>query len=99
MRFWDSSAIVPLLVADGRSEAVRQALQDDPALIVWWAPRVECASSLARLERDDPSRRPALLASSRRLGALAADWREVEPGDVVRETALRLLRGAPAPRR
>lgn len=95
MRFWDASAIVPLIVAQGRTEAVRKALDDDRVLIVWWATRIECASSLARLEREDPARRSGLMESSRRLSALATGWREVEPSDVVRETALRLLRTHP----
>ena len=52
MKFWDASAIVPLLVA-GRTTGPLQAIaQRDPDMLAWWVSAVECASALARLERD-----------------------------------------------
>ena len=56
---------------------------------------MECASALARLKRDatlDP--RAAVLAFDR-LKQLASGWHEVDPSDIVRETAMRLLRVHP----
>ncbi len=35
MRFWDASAIVPLLVSEPASEHMRNALNVDEDLIVW----------------------------------------------------------------
>jgi len=64
-------------------------------MLVWWGSGVECASALARLERDatlDP--RTAVLAFDR-LKQLASGWHEVDPSDIVRETAARLLRVHP----
>ena len=52
MRFWDSSAIVryPGRVDDPGHASGRCK---DPVMLVWWASEVECASALARLERED----------------------------------------------
>ncbi|MCE7960365.1 MAG: PIN domain-containing protein, partial [Acidobacteria bacterium ACB2] len=37
MRFWDASAIVPLLVSQASTERVRRLYREDPAVVVWWA--------------------------------------------------------------
>ena len=52
MKFWDSSAIVPLLVEENCTPVIKALLLKDPDLIVWWATELECISPLARLERD-----------------------------------------------
>jgi len=92
MKFWDSSAVVPLLVQEP-STAVLQALYArDPDIAAWWATTIECTSALARLERAGAlSARDAAQAFAR-LAALAASWVEVEPADELRETAVRFLR-------
>ena len=92
MRFWDASAIVPLLIAEAPTRRLQAFAASDPDILVWWG---ECALALARLERDaalDPQ--AAALAFSR-LEQLAAGWHEVDPSDIVRETATRLLRVHP----
>lgn len=38
--FWDSSAIVPLTVAEPGSEAVTRLAKASPGMVVWWATRV-----------------------------------------------------------
>ncbi|MEI8334016.1 MAG: type II toxin-antitoxin system VapC family toxin [Chloroflexota bacterium] len=92
MRFWDSSAIVPLLVAEPSSVAVMAEYERDRELVVWWATEVECVSALARLERDGYLDGPSMVDALERLGALAQAWQEVQPIAQVRRTAIRLLR-------
>ena len=92
MRFWDSSAIVPLLVEQPSSARVIEVYGQDPEIGVWWATEVECASALARLERDGTFDAGEASAASERLASVASDWLEVEPRDPVRRTAIRLLR-------
>lgn len=94
MTFWDSSAVVPLLVDEEMSGALMAKVREDRDLVVWWGTPVECASALARLERDGaPARRVAHAFA--RLDTLAAAWTEVEPHPDVREVARRLLRVHP----
>lgn len=92
MRFWDSSAVVPLLVSEVATPAMLALAQDDPQMLVWWAAEVDCVSAIARLERQDDLSGEAALASLERLNALAESWNEVQPVDGARRTALRLLR-------
>ncbi len=92
MRFWDSSAIVPLLVAEPSSAAAMAEFERDPQLLVWWATEVECVSALARLERDGHLSGPSMVDALERLDALVQAWQEVQPITRVRQTAIRLLR-------
>jgi len=95
VRFWDSSAIVPLLVAELSSAAVLQGYERDPEVVAWWATEAECVSALARLEREGSLSAPSMTAGLRRLDGLARSWREVQPVAAVRQTAIRLLRVHP----
>jgi len=49
--FWDSSAIVPLTLAEEGPEGARGLLREDPDIIVWWGTPVEVLSALGRSER------------------------------------------------
>jgi predicted nucleic acid-binding protein len=92
LRFWDSSAVVPLLVDEPTTDAMLALGQEDPAMLVWWATEVECVSAIARLERQDDLSSDATLAALGRLDGLAEGWSEVQPGEAARRTARRLLR-------
>ena len=95
MKFWDSSALMPLLVAEkATKDATALALQD-PETVVWWGTPVECASAIARLERNGELSPSAVVVAFARLDQLAAGWLQVEPSDEIRETARRLLRVHP----
>jgi len=52
MNFWDSSAILPLLVREENSDATRCFLEEQTEVALWWATTVECVSALARKERE-----------------------------------------------
>ncbi len=92
MRFWDSSALVPLCLDQPQSERARELYQQDPDLVVWWGSPIECASSFARLRRDgilDPNQEDVALSI---LAAVQDAWYEIQPGDALRAQAQRLLR-------
>jgi uncharacterized protein len=92
VRFWDSSAIVPLLVQQRCSERAAQLFLADSELVVWWGTRVECASALARLSRAGSVDGAALSAAAGRLQQFARVWDEVQPTERLRSAAERLLR-------
>lgn len=92
MRFWDSSAVIHLLVAQPQSSAVRQTYEQDPDIVAWWATATECDSALARLERQG-----ALDAASARVAfgyvdRLVQVWNEIQPSSSLRPLARRLMR-------
>jgi predicted nucleic acid-binding protein len=92
MRFWDSSAIVPLLVEEVASGPMRAEFAADPEIVAWWSTPVECVSALARLEREGALSPPETAEALARLDAVAAAWQEIQPVERVRTTAHRLLR-------
>jgi predicted nucleic acid-binding protein len=91
LKFWDSSAVVPLLVSEASTAALNDILSADRNMHVWWATEVECASSLARLERAGVA--PDVIeAALSRLNLLKEDWNEIAARPAVRTAARRLLR-------
>jgi len=92
MRFWDSSAIVPLLVGESATPGVLAQAKLDRDIIVWWATPVECVSALARLEREARLDAAGTTNAIERLDELMRAWQEVQPVERVRRTANRLLR-------
>lgn len=92
MRFWDSSAVVPLLVDEPATDAVRAALEEDPTMLVWWGTELDCVSAIARLERQGDLASDATMVALQRLEALAGGWHEVQPVESVRRAARRALR-------
>src|SRR2546428_12606566 len=97
MRFWDASAIVPLLMTEATTKTLQRLAAADPAMLVWWATEVECASAIARLEREGALDAPAVIEAFDRLKRLADGWHEVDANDGLREAAGRFVRGHPLP--
>lgn len=95
MRFWDSSAIVQLIVAEASTDSMQAIAGEDPAMCVWWGTEIECVSVLARLEHEDALAQTAMIAALERLDLFAEAWNEVQPVAAVRGTARRLLRVHP----
>jgi predicted nucleic acid-binding protein len=94
VRFWDTSALVPLLAEEPATLSAQRLYAEQPA-IVWWATLVECASAVARLERECSLAATQATEAFRRLDLLRASWIEIEAGDEVREVARRMLRVHP----
>lgn len=95
MRYWDPSAIVPMLSLESTSHAVVVAFERDRQMVTWWASLVECTSAIARRARL-PSTHPWSADTARtRLRLLSDGWTEVGATDEVRQTAMRLLRTHP----
>lgn len=92
MKYWDSSALVPLIVRETGSAERRATFRRDPMIVTWWGSRVECASALNRLHRDRHFETGGLDRALDQLGRLAASWLEIEPLEQVRVRAIRLLR-------
>ena len=91
MKFWDSSAIIPLCLKEKTSEAMKGLIKDDEDIVVWWTTPIECLSALLRRRREGvlPSGNEAKARTV--LSALAATWSEVQPTETVRLRAERLL--------
>jgi predicted nucleic acid-binding protein len=92
VRYWDSSALVPLLVDEPATVATSETLEADPDVVTWWGTAAECVSAVARGEREGALAPSAIRAATERLDALELAWSELLPSEKVRALASRLLR-------
>jgi uncharacterized protein len=89
--FWDSSAIVPLLVPELRSETLTQHIASDTEPVIWWTTPLECQSAIQRRHRELAFTTNELTASNERLRQFLQHADTVSPTDEVRRRAARLL--------
>jgi len=93
--FWDTSALVPVLLPEPRSAAITKALAADREVTLWWGAPVECLSAIYRRHREAPVPAPLLTEALSRLRALVEDADTVSPTDEVRRRAGRLVAAHP----
>ncbi|MCX5868610.1 MAG: type II toxin-antitoxin system VapC family toxin [Proteobacteria bacterium] len=91
MRFWDSSAIIPLCVKEPITPVVRDIFDLDSVMVVWWVTRTECFSALSRQRRENRLDYGGEDEARLILIELAGAWVEVLPAEAVRLKAERLL--------
>jgi predicted nucleic acid-binding protein len=91
MRFWDSSAIVPLLVSEENTDYCLEALADDPKMLIWCLSRLEVVSALCRRLRDGLMDTDEFRTAKERLAVILSKVFEVSAVERVRSRALRLL--------
>jgi len=91
VKFWDSSAIIPLCLKEPASETIRTLAKSDEDIIVWWGTKVECLSALSRRRREGSISADAERRAKNALKALASAWSEVQPTEIVRQRSERLL--------
>ena len=89
--FWDSSALVPLLLPEDRSAALTAELVADKEATIWWATPLECQSAIQRRHRETPLPPASLAEATDRLRALVELIDTVSPTDDVRRRAARLV--------
>ncbi len=95
MRYWDTSALIALVVREADTARREVQLREDGEIVTWWATRVECASAIGRLMRAGDLAPEHVAIALRKLEILSAGWTEVQPSDRVRTRAMRLLRVHP----
>ena len=88
--FWDSSALVPLCVHEATSRQAQSQLRKSMP-VVWWGSPVEVHSAIARLHRQGKLKDVEKQGALSRLALLGRGWREILPGDSVRDLATRLM--------
>ena len=93
--FWDSSAVVPVLIAEARSTEIVALLRQDRAPAIWWGSPVECQSALHRRRREELLSAAGLAEALARLERFAEDVDVVAPTLRLRERAGRALTAHP----
>ena len=95
VNFWDTSAVVPLLVREAGTDLREAQLREATGVVAWWGTRVECVSALCRREREGDLSDTAVITAFQRLDLLAEQWMIVAPSDLILPRAERLLRVHP----
>jgi predicted nucleic acid-binding protein len=89
--FWDSSALVPLLLPEERSQELTTRIGNDKEPTIWWSTPLECQSAIQRRHREAPLPHGARALATDRLRALVELVDTVSPTDEVRRRAARLV--------
>ena len=92
MRWWDTSALLCLLLEQKATEKLKALLASDEDLVVWWGAKIEGVSAISRLERDGHIGTRASTQLLKQLEALVSAAYELQPLEEVRTTACRALR-------
>ncbi len=92
MRFWDSSAVVPLLVAQKSSSRVAAWVAGDDAIVLWTLTPVEVVSALRRLVRDEALAEEVAGLAEVRLAEIVRAGHVIIDVEPVKSLATRLLR-------
>ena len=95
MKYWDSSAIIPLIVHEAVSERQESLLRDDPEIVTWWASKIEITSALNRLYREGALDSSGIRRAFLDVETLASAWLEIQATEKLRNRAIRLLRVHP----
>ncbi len=91
MRYWDASALVPLVVAEPNTETVRAWLSEDDHIVTWAWTRTEITSAIERRTRDGVLSRTQRRETLGRFDRFAGSWDEITDVLAVRARANALL--------
>ncbi len=92
MRWWDTSALLSLLLQQETTDELKALLASDDTLVVWWGTKVEAVSAVSRLQRDGYTESRVSARLFKHLDGLLSAAYEVQPLEEVRATACRALR-------
>jgi predicted nucleic acid-binding protein len=92
VRFWDSSAVVPLLVEQAASSRAAAWLSDDEGLALWTLTPVEVVSALRRLLREQAIEEDVARLAEGRMAEIVRACHLVIDVEPVKSLAARLLR-------
>lgn len=87
MRYWDTSALVLLIVEEPTSARTRALARRDRHIATWWGTYVECAAALARRHRRRRLTDTGHANAQAALRQTARTWTVVEPAPALREAA------------
>ncbi len=89
--FWDTSALIPLCVAQDATVRMKELMRGDSLMTVWWGTAVEGRSALARLRREGLLDEQGEEMARGFLQKMRDGWSEIEPGEKVRQQAIRFI--------
>lgn len=95
MKFWDASAVVPLIVREEKTEYCVKKFRSDEDVLVWTLSKIEVLSALCRRFRENSLNEGAFELAKDRMNDFFDMVFEVVSISKVKERALRLLQVHP----
>jgi predicted nucleic acid-binding protein len=95
VKFWDASAVVPLVALEKETGDCRRLLAEDTNVVVRFLTPVEVISALTRRLREKSLKSIEFTKAKEQLAALERAWSEVISVERVRGRARRLLETHP----
>lgn len=91
MKFWDASAVVPLLLPEQESDYCLQILKGDQEVLLWCLSRVEVVSALTRRLREQSLTLDQFQAAKTRFRQILESSYQITALERVMNRAVRLL--------
>ncbi len=91
MKFWDASAVVPLLLPEQQSDYCLQILKGDQEVLLWCMSRVEVVSALTRRLREQSLTPDQFQAAKTRFRQILESSYQITALERVMNRAVRLL--------
>lgn len=91
MKYWDTSALVPLVIAEPETQRMRLLLEEDPHIVTWAWSSVDLTSAVERRAQQGELTRDQRRRALDRFIELAQAWDEVTDVLMVRRRALAVL--------
>ena len=95
MKFWDSSALLPLIIQEKNSESILDLHSKSEAILIWTLTPVEIVSALSRLERMGDLSEKSFNQALEAWNVLKEGLYVVREIEEVKQRAIRLLRTHP----
>jgi predicted nucleic acid-binding protein len=95
VRFWDSSALLPLFLPERFTQRAEIWLESDPRVTIWTLTRVEVLSAISRRRRLEPEAAGLLQIARREVMRSWLSWMEVTDVASVRRHAERIVETHP----
>jgi len=91
VKFWDTSALIPLLLEEPGTDLALAWIREDADVVIWGLTRLEMAASIERASRDGRISPAARQAALGRADRIATDASEVTDLAAVRVRAVPVL--------
>jgi len=91
VRFWDSSALVPIFLKEAATPEVEGWRAADPAITTWMMTRVEVLAAIARKKRERPDMVALWNRAARDVNEVSLRWVEIYDAVAARLHAERLV--------
>ena len=87
MMFWDSSALVPLVVEEAQSKIMTEILEQDGQIAVWAISFIEVQAAVGRKRRENKLNSPQRRKALELLSDLEKRWSEIGLSDSLKRRA------------